>query len=98
MKLSTTQPHWKEREQDDILLLEEEDSEKKIVLYNDDVNTFDFVIESLITLCGHTPHQAENCTMIIHFKGKCAVKFGSLEDLLPIHQALLKRGLTSQIE
>ena len=71
--------------QTDVLLLEEENAENKLVLYNDDVNTFDFVIESLIEVCKHTLEQAEQCTMLVHYKGKCTVKTGDMEMLMPMH-------------
>ena len=77
--------------------MEEENEENKLVLYNDDVNTFDFVIESVITVCKHTLEQAEQCTMLVHYKGKCTVKTGDMETLMPMHQKLLGRGLTSEI-
>ena len=64
--------------QTDVLLLEEENEENKLVLYNDDVNTFDFVIESLITVCKLTLEQSEQCTMLVHYKGKCTVKTGDM--------------------
>lgn len=82
------------------LVMEEEvvTDEKQIVLYNDDHNTFDFVIESLIKVCKHDPIQAEQCTYLVHYKGKCSVKKGSYEALEPICTALLERGLTAQIE
>jgi ATP-dependent clp protease adaptor protein clpS len=83
--------------QTDVLLLEEENAENKLVLYNDDVNTFDFVIESLIEVCKHTLEQAEQCTMLVHYKGKCTVKTGDMETLMLMHQKLLGRGLTSEI-
>lgn len=83
--------------QTDVLLLEEEKEENKLVLYNDDVNTFDFVIESLIKVCKHTLEQAEQCTMLVHYKGKCTVKTGDMETLMLMHQKLLGRGLTSEI-
>jgi ATP-dependent Clp protease adaptor protein ClpS len=78
------------------------DKEKEIKLYsivvfNDDVNTFDFVIETLIELCEHTQEQAEQCTLIIHFKGKCSVKNGDFEELVPIRNAICKRGLSAEI-
>lgn len=69
-----------------------------IVLYNDDVNTFEFVIESLVDLCDHDPIQAEQCAHIVHFKGKCGVKKGDFEMLKPICEELLRRGLSSKIE
>ena len=83
--------------QTDVLLLEEKNEENKLVLYNDDVNTFDFVIESLIEVCKHTLEQAEQCTMLVHYKGKCTVKTGDMEMLMPMHKKLLGRGLTSEI-
>jgi len=71
---------------------------KEIVLYNDDFNTFDFVIETLIEVCEHTVEQAETCTWIVHYKGKCAVKSGFINDLQPIYQELTNRTLTAKIE
>jgi len=84
----------------DLLLIPEkvEVVNKQIVLYNDDFNTFDFVIESLIKVCKHDSLQAEQCTFLIHYKGKCAVKTGSFESLKPLCEALLERGLTAEIE
>lgn len=70
----------------------------QLILYNDDYNTFDFVIESLIEVCGHDPVTAEQCTMIVHYKGKCDVKSGSQEILLPLRNELDSRGLTAAIE
>ncbi len=72
--------------------------EYEIVLYDDDVNTFDFVIESLVEVCDHDMIQAEQCTMIVHYKGKCAVKKGTFDELKPRCTALLNRGLTAEIE
>ncbi len=69
----------------------------KLVLYNDDVHTFDYVIEALIEICNHTLEQAEQCTMLVHYKGKCTVKTGKLEVLKPMHQKLISRSLTSEI-
>lgn len=83
--------------EEEILVMEKEDEVYKIVLWNDDVNTFDFVIECLIEICGHTPEQAEQCTILVHYKGKCTVKTGELEKLKPMHEKLLSRGLTSEI-
>lgn len=72
--------------------------EKHLVLYNDDVNTFDFVIETLIKVCGHDTLQAEQCTLIVHYNGKCSVKEGSIKKLKPICEALHDRGLSANIE
>lgn len=84
----------------DVLVEVEEavDKTQSIILFNDDVNTFDFVIDSLIEVCGHNPIQAEQCTYLVHYKGKCSVKSGSFEKLRPICSALLDRGLTAEIE
>ena len=71
---------------------------KKLVLFNDDVNTFDFVIEALVQVCGHELLQAEQCAVIVHYKGKCVVKNGTWEELEPMCTALLDRGLTAEIQ
>lgn len=83
--------------EDEVLVLDQTDDVYKLVLHNDDVNTFDFVIECLIEICKHTPEQAEQCTLLVHYKGKCTVKTGSMDLLKPMHQKLLSRGLTSEI-
>lgn len=75
-----------------------ETAQKSLVLHNDDVNTFDHVIDCLVEICNHEPEQAEQCAMIVHYKGKCAVKIGTYELLLPMTEALLNRGLTATIE
>lgn len=72
--------------------------EHRIVLYNDEVNTFDFVIESLIKICKHERLQAEQCTLLVHYRGRCAVKDGHFQQLRPMCEALLDRGLTAAIE
>jgi len=69
----------------------------EIVLYNDDVNTFDHVIDTLIAACDHTPEQAEQCSIIVHYKGKCTVKTGSYIDLKPRCSKLLQAGLSAEI-
>ena len=71
---------------------------RKLILFNDDVNTFDFVIETLIEVCGHNPHQAENCALIAHFKGKCSIKNGTLVDLKPYYKAMNLRQLIVEIQ
>lgn len=75
-----------------------EEELKNIVLYNDDVNTFDFVIDSLIKICNHDVIQAVQCTYLAHYVGKCAVKRGTYDELRPMCEALLERGLTATIE
>ena len=69
----------------------------EIVLYNDDVNTFDHVIETLIYACDHTPEQAEQCSLLVHYKGKCTVKTGAYNDLKPRCSKLLEAGLSAEI-
>lgn len=69
-----------------------------IVIYNDDVNTFDFVIDSLIKICKHDAVQAEQCTYLIHYSGRCAVKTGSLDELKSICENLQNVGLSATIE
>ena len=71
---------------------------RDLILHNDDVNTFDFVIESLIELCGHNALQAEQCAHIVHNNGKCGIKKGSYNDLKPIYETLLGRGLSATID
>ncbi|KIA83879.1 Clp protease ClpS [Kaistella solincola] len=83
--------------EEEVALLEREDEVYKLVLWNDDVNTFDYVIEALVEICEHTLEQAEQCTILVHYKGKCTVKTGSLEKLKPMHEKLLARSLTSEI-
>lgn len=71
---------------------------KHLIVHNDDVNTFDWVIETLIQVCGHSSVQAEQCSLIIHHKGKCDVKHGSMEDLKPMKEEILTRGISVTIE
>jgi ATP-dependent Clp protease adaptor protein ClpS len=71
---------------------------REIILHNDDVNTFDHVIGSLVEICGHDPIQAEQCAWIVHYKGKCSVKRGTFDNLEPRCTALLDRGLSAAIE
>lgn len=71
---------------------------QKLVLYNDDYNTFDWVIECLVEICEHTYEQAEQCAWIVHYKGRYPVLHGTYEYLLPRYEALCERGLTVNIE
>ena len=71
---------------------------KCLVIHNDDFNTFDYVIDALIEICGHSTIQAEQCALIIHNSGKCAVKTGSFRDVQPMWAEIIARGLTSTIE
>ncbi len=69
-----------------------------LIVWNDNVNTFDWVIESLIEICGHETTQAEQCALIIHHKGKCGVKKGSFDYLRPQAEALIERGIQATID
>ena len=71
--------------------------QSEIILYNDDVNTFDHVIDTLMEVCDHTSEQAEQCAMLVHYTGKCTVKTGEYEKLKPICSNLLDRGLSAEI-
>ncbi|MBA5793112.1 ATP-dependent Clp protease adaptor ClpS [Flavobacterium sp. xlx-214] len=73
-------------------------NENVIVLFNDDVNTFDHVIDTLVAVCKHEPLQAEQCAMLVHYKGKCDVKTGALKELVPMCSALLDAGLSAEIQ
>ena len=70
----------------------------QLIVWNDEVNTFEWVIETLEEVCGHTREQAEQCAYIIHFKGKYAVKQGEYEDLKPKCDAITERGIGATIE
>ena len=69
----------------------------EIVLFNDDVNTFDHVIETLIRVCNHDAIQAEQCALLVHYKGKCVVKTGVLSELIAPCSSLLEAGLSAEI-
>lgn len=87
----------KRQYEEEVLVLDDTDEVYKLILHNDDIHTFDDVIEALIQICKHDPIQAEQCTMLVHFKGKCTVKTGSMEILKPMHEKLIARSLTSEI-
>lgn len=85
-------------EPDEVVALEvSPEREHEIILYNDDVNTFDHVIETLVKVCDHTYEQAEQCAYIVHFSGQCSVKSGTYEELEPRCTALLDAGLSAEI-
>ncbi|HEV2481725.1 MAG TPA: ATP-dependent Clp protease adaptor ClpS [Puia sp.] len=69
-----------------------------LIVWNDEVNTFEWVIETLIEVCGQSVEQAEQCAMIIHTKGKYAVKRGSYEELKPLCDAITDRGIGATVE
>ncbi len=87
---------WKTQESEETDVISEE--LHNLIVWNDDVNTFDWVIESLVDICGHEAIQAEQCAMIIHHRGKCGVKKGSFDDLRPQAEALIDRGIQATID
>lgn len=88
------------KEEESVLALEDEqiDNEKSLLLHNDDYNTFEYVIKSLMEVCEHTYEQAETCAWITHYKGKCAIRHGSFEELKPYYVAMLDRHLYVSIQ
>ncbi|WP_417265148.1 ATP-dependent Clp protease adaptor ClpS [Brumimicrobium sp.] len=78
-------------------VLETQVTEHNLIVFNDDVNTFDHVIESLIKVCDHDPIQAEQCTTLIHYRGKCDVKSGEFEKLARMCTGLLDRGISAEV-
>jgi len=71
--------------------------EKELILFNDEVNTFDYVIETLIEVCGHDPYQAEQCALTAHINGRCGIKSGSFDVLKPVYDEMTNRELTVSI-
>jgi ATP-dependent Clp protease adaptor protein ClpS len=87
----------KEQISEEVETITKEKKNNEIVLYNDDVNTFDYVIDNLIYACDHTPEQAEQCSLLVHYKGKCTVKTGDIKDLKPRCAKLQQAGLSAEI-
>jgi len=87
----------KEKISEKVSIKEEVVKQNEIVLFNDDVNTFDHVIDTLVDACEHTPEQAEQCAIIVHYKGKCTVKTGEYDYLEPRCSMLLNAGLSAEI-
>ncbi|RXR19376.1 ATP-dependent Clp protease adaptor ClpS [Flavobacterium amnicola] len=86
-----------EKTQVETSVLEQVSINHEIILYNDDVNTFDHVIDTLIRVCEHDELQAEQCAILVHYKGQCAVKTGSFDELKPQCSSLLEAGLSAEI-
>jgi ATP-dependent Clp protease adaptor protein ClpS len=87
---------WQTQEREDTDVIEIE--LHNLIVWNDDVNTFDWVIESLVDVCGHENMQAEQCALIIHHKGKCGVKKGSFDELRPQAEELINRSIQATID
>ena len=84
--------------EEEIDVLEDVDIENALIIHNDDVNTFDWVIETLVEVCKHTWEQAEQCALIIHNNGKCAVKHGNFKMLKPMKDEITDRGIGATIQ
>ncbi|APA00692.1 MULTISPECIES: ATP-dependent Clp protease adaptor ClpS [Flavobacterium] len=87
----------KEKIRERVSVQETTTQNNEIIVYNDDVNTFDHVIETLMRVCEHTAEQAEQCSLIIHYNGKCTVKTGLITKLKPQCTQLLEAGLSAEI-
>lgn len=86
------------QEEDELLLADQEALGAKLLLYNDDVNTFDHVIDCLMEICQHELHQAEQCALLVHYKGKATVKEGEFDSLRIMCEGLCDRGLSAVVE
>lgn len=87
----------KEQQESSQDTLEAVQKDNELVVFNDEVNTFDHVINTLIRVCKHSSEQAQQCTLIIHFKGKCTVKTGPVDKLKPQCQSILDAGIQAEI-
>jgi len=85
------------QEEELVEVLVKKDEPKNLVVFNDDFNTFEHVIETLIRVCRHSTEQAEQCTLIIHHQGKCSVKKGSILKLKPMKEAICEVGIDAQV-
>lgn len=97
MITNAMKPAYQEETMVDVLEAVETTDVMDLVVFNDDVNTFDHVIDTLIRVCKHSPEQAEQCTLLIHYKGKCAVKSGTLDFLRPMREAICEAGIDARI-
>jgi ATP-dependent Clp protease adaptor protein ClpS len=86
-----------EQEQTSGSTMEQEAPVFDLVVFNDDVNTFDWVIETLVEVCDHEVTQAEQCAFIVHYKGQCTVKSGDFETLEPMQRELSNRNLSAEV-
>lgn len=87
-----------EKVQVEVAVEEQTGINNEIILFNDDVNTFDHVIETLVRVCDHEWLQAEQCAILVHYKGQCSVKTGDYDELKPQCSALLDAGLSAEIQ
>jgi ATP-dependent Clp protease adaptor protein ClpS len=94
--MGSPKPYQQQDEETDVL--DDIGMECSLIVWNDEVNTFDWVIQALVEICDHTQEQAEQCAMIIHTQGKYAVKHGSYEVLKPMCDAITERGIGATLE
>jgi ATP-dependent Clp protease adaptor protein ClpS len=92
-----TKASEKEKQLVEVLEVVETTDVNDLVVFNDDINTFEHVIATLIRVCRHTPEQAEQCTWLIHHKGKCTVKTGAMDELKPMKEAICEAGIDAKI-
>ncbi len=93
-----SQHQFQEELQEKIVETLEGEEINDLIVYNDDVNTFEHVINTLVKVCKHTAEQAEQCTLLVHYKGKCAVKKGPYLELIPFRQGMVDAGISAEIE
>ena len=96
--MASTKTNYQTDNQQDIDVLTDQVDPCNLIVWNDNVNTFEWVIETLIEVCGHSPEQAEQCSYFIHYKGKYAVKNGQYEELKPMCDAITERGIGATVE
>ena len=94
--MNVTKTHTLESEETDVII--DDGNDCQLIVWNDEINSFDWVITTLIEICGHTQEQAEQSAMIIHTKGKYAVKEGSYEFLKPMCDSITERGIGATVE
>ena len=97
VRMSVKEFIWQSPDYDDAVDVMDEEI-RSLILHNDDVNTFDHVIASLVDICHHEMLQAEQCAYIVHFNGKCDVKSGTFETLHPLKDKLISKGLSVTID
>ena len=96
--MPTTKTDIRTDSHEDIDVLTAHEEPFTLIVWNDDVNTFEWVINTLVEVCGHSHEQAEQCSYIIHYKGKCDVKHGGYDDLKPMCDAITDRGIGATVE
>jgi len=96
--MASTKTNYQTDNEQDIDVLTDQVDPCNLIVWNDNVNTFEWVIETLIEICGHSPEQAEQCSYFIHYKGKYAVKNGQYEELKPMCDAITERGIGATVE